>query len=838
MDENLDFSLDREPAAEQPSVTPKKNVLPIALIIGSVCTVLLFCGIVLSMFFAKSPFEKTVKAVFPSTELFGELIAEGGKLTVEGELANDLLDRNLKESVCFSAESVFSLDSTLFKLTAGAKDDRIDLSVLADKEGVQVFSDRLLRGDGYGISFDGLMEAIDASPFAPDSGTNYALSREMYDAIKEYAELLEEEPQTFEQTALVLAKASDAMLKKAQIYKKRETVSLVDGDTKAKVYSYTFGAESFDAFIDVLSDEWENNEAFRKEIESADIDGQIIPFIEKTLKELKMREDSIPREESPFKDLEVTCKYAVKGGYLVYADCLITDSSYKKENSVFAAIKFTDNPKKDPSYDIAFSVTQGEITHPRYAFTYRKSDDGKKEEWSYYDTLSGPEYTATAEYGEDGAFALTVKHEIDVDVTDRCELFTLWQFDLNGTLHKDDDTFDLSVDEMKYTDQDGNTQFHMSDSSFAICLESGKPSIERRKNEINLLGMSVAELNELGTAVEEALIGALDSIGNKLGTELVHDTYMPNALAQVKVESHLCDYAYDRTNGHLFFAYDCGTSGEIWMYEAQTMELLDKLILDDPVLAIDADNGYLVFVYGITGQQSAYVHSSQTLEHITTVDYAKNNAHHSEWDRPGDVAVDGDKLIYISGDQHVFVYFTDLKTGETTRSVSTAYQPKLTLDRNRHVVALLENSSSACDLLFFSTVSGELIERVDRFGFNAQYLDGPAHYDGKYFWATSNEWYNTDGAFGTLENALGFDTQGTLAQIVYRDENLVVTLEIDETGSACTAFYRPDGTFCDSVPELYTWMQPTDGNRYLAAYQDGNKTVFAYCELVESKTIG
>ena len=40
------------------------------------------------------------------------------------------------------------------------------------------------------------------------------------------------------------------------------------------------------------------------------------------------------------------------------------------------------------------------------------------------------------------------------------------------------------------------------------------------------------------------------------------------------------------------------------------------------------------------------------------------------------------------------------------------------------------------------------------------------------------------------------------------------------------------------VDELYLWVQPIDGNHYLAAYQDGNKTVFAYCELAEGKTIG
>ncbi len=839
MEENLNFELDQQPVTEQPLTLPKRGK-PIALIAGAIVLgIALIIGIVFAVLSAKSPLQKTVEAVFPSTELWSELLTEGGTLTIDCELADDLLGEGLQDPFCFSADYAFSLDGTLVTLTAGAKDDRVDLSLLQDEKGLQMYSDRLLGDKAYGVLFDGLMDAIDASPFAPKSGTAYELPREVYDMIDQYAEMLEEEPQTFEATALVFAKATDAMLKKATVSKKRETVSLVGGDTEAKVYSYTFGADAFDAFVSVLSDEWENNEAFRGEIEYFDTDGKIASFIEKTLKELEVRENTIPKMESPFKDLELTYKYAVKGGYLVYADCLITDSTGKQDNSVFVAVKFTEKPKKDPSYDIAFSVTQGEFTHPRYTFTYRKSDDGKKEEWSYYDTLSDPaEYTATAEYGEDGAFALTVKHEIDVDVTDRCELFTLWQFKLEGTLRKTDDSFALGIDEMKYEDKDGKTLFHMSDSSFGICLESGEPSVKRRENEINLLGMSVGELNELGATLEGELIKALEGIGDKLGAQLVHDAYMPNALATVKAEGHLCDYAYDRSNGHLFFAYDLGTSGEIWMYDAKTMELLDKLMLGHPVLAIDADNGYLVFVYEKKAQQTAYVHSSADMTYIKEFDYMDYNSFYPEMEYPGDALVDGDRLMYVSGDQHVTLYFTDIKTDKTVRAVETFYEGKLSIDRKNHVVAALENRVSACDLIFFSTLSGERVEQIDRFGMSGQYLKGPAHFDGYAFWATADEWYTPNGNGGTLATSLGFETNGGLAQVVYRDENLIVTLETDMSGKLCTAFYRADGTYCGSVDELYLWMQPIDGKYYLTAYQDGNKTVFAYCELAEGKVIG
>lgn len=837
MEENLNFELDQQPVTEQPLTLPKRSK-PIALIVGAIVLgIALIIGIVFAVLSAKSPLQKTVEAVFPSTELWGELMSEGGTLTIDGEIADDLLGKGLREPLCFSVDYTASFDGMLFTLTAGAKDDRVDLSLLQDEKGLQMYSDRLLGDKAYGILFEGLMDAIDASPFAPKSGTAYELPREIYDMIDQYAELLEEEPQTFEATALVFAEATDAMLDKAQTYKKNETVSLVGGDTKAKVYSYTFGADAFDAFISVLSDEWENNEAFRGEIEYFDTDGKIASFIEKTLKELEVRENTIPKMESPFEDLEVTCKYAVKGGYLVYADCLITDSTGKQDNSVFAAVKFTEKPKKDPSYDIEFSVTQGEITYSRYVFTYRKSDDGKKEEWAFKNKGS-VHYTAVAEYGKNDAYALTIKRVIAADVTDPDKLFTLWQFDLNGTLRKTDDSFALGIDEMEYKDKDEKTQFHMSDSSFGICLESGKPSIKRRENEINLLGMSVGELNELGATLEGELIKALDGIDDKLGAQLVHDAYMPNALATARADGNLSDYAYDRSNGHLFFAYDLGTSGEIWMYDAKTMELLDKLMLGHPVLAIDADNGYLVFVYEKKAQQIAYVHSSADMTYIKEFDYMDYNTFYPEMEYPGDVLVDGDKLMYVTGDQHVTLYFTDIKTDKTVRAAESFYEGKLSIDRKNHVVAALENRVSACDLIFFSTLSGERIEQIDRFGMSGQYLKGSAHFDGKVFWATADEWYTPDGNEGTLATSLGFETNGGLAQVVYRDENLIVTLETDMSGKPCTAFYRADGTYCGSVDELYLWMQPIDGKHYLTAYQDGNKTVFAYCELVEGKVIG
>ncbi len=833
MEENLNFSLEQEPAAEFP-VTAKKRVKPIVLIVSAaVLCAALIVGIVLATLFAKSPFEKTMQAVFPSTELFEELMTEGGTLTVNGELADDLLGEGLQEPFCFSADCAFSLDGTLVTLTAGAKDDRIDLSLLQDEKGLQMYSDRLLGDKAYGIFFEGLMDAIDASPFAPESGSSYALSREMYDLIKEYAELLEEEPQTYEHTALALAKATNAMLEKTETYKKNETVSLADGDAKAKVYAYTFDEDAVNAFVDTLTDEWENNDAFRKEIESADPEGQLASFAKAVVEELKARDETF------FEGFTVTYKYAVKGGYLVYADVLLSlDDGDNDSETLLFAVKFTKNPKKDPSYEMEFSSTNRGKTTSRYLVTYRKSDDGKKEEWIASDALLEKRFVAVATYGENDAFALHAKYEIDVDVAlEYAELLTMWQFDLKGKLIKDDRMLSLTVAEVEAKGRNGETVFETKDSSFGFAVQSGKPAFDDRKEYTDILSMSVAELNELGATLEGELIKAVESIGDKLGLGLVHETYLPHALATVKAEGHLSDYAYDRSNGHLFFAYSRGTSGEIWMYDAKTMALLDKLTLDDPVRAIDADSGYLVFACDATGQQIAYVHSSADMAYIKEFDYMDYNSFYPEMEYPGDILVDGDRLIYVSGDQHVTLYFTDIGTGKTERALQNFYEGKLSIDRENHVVAALENHLSACDLIFFSTLSGERIEQIDRFGLSGQYLQGSAHFDGYAFWATADEWYTPDGNSGALATSLGFSTGGALVQVVYRDENLVVTLETGTTG-VCTAFYRADGTYCDSVDELYLWMQPTDGNHYLAAYQDGNKTVFAYCELVERQTIG
>lgn len=833
MEENLNFSLEQEPAADF-SVTAKKRVKPIVLIVGAalLCAALIV-GIVLATLFAKSPFEKTMRAVFPSTELFEELVTEGGTLTLDGELADDLLGEGLQEPFCFSADYAFSLDGTLVTLTAGAKDDRVDLSLLQDEKGLQMYSDRLLGDKAYGVAFDGLMDAIDASPFAPKSGTAYALPRDVYDMIDRYAELLED-PQTYENTALVFAKATNAMLEKTETYKKKETVSLADGDTKAKVFTYIVGEDAINAFVDTLSDEWENNEAFREEIESADPEGQLTSFAKAMVEELKARDETL------FEGFTVTYKYAVKGGYLVYADALLSlDDGDNDSETLLFAVRFTENPKKDPSYEIEFSSTDRGKTTTRYLITYSKSDDGKKEEWNVSDTIRSNRFAVVATYGENAAFALQAKYVIDVDVTpDYEELLTMWQLELEGTLRKTDDTFALGIDEMRYEDKDGNTLFHMSGSSFGICLESGKPSVKRRENETNLLGMSVAELDELGAKLEGELVKAIESIGDELGLGLVRDTYMPNALATVTVESHLSDYAYDRSNGHLFFAYSRGTSGEIRMYDAKTMELIDTLELDDPVLAIDADNGYLAFVYDVESQQIAYIHSSADMTYIKKFDYTDWDDYYLYMQYPGDVLVDGETLIYVSGDQFVDLYFTDIKTGKTVSNAWSFHEGKLSIDRDNHIVAALENGLSACNLLFFSTVECKLVEEADRFDMDAQYLNGAAHFDGKVFWATADEWYMSDESGGTLATALGFSTRGALAMVVYRDENLVATLEVDPNGAGHTAFYRADGTYCGSVSELYTWMQPLDDNHYLAAYQDGSKTVFAYCELIADKTIG
>lgn len=165
-----------------------------------------------------------------------------------------------------SADYAFSGDAVKLEASLGAEQDRLDLGMIADEAGMQVYSNRLLEETGYSVLFEGLMDTIDTSPFVPDSGTDYALTEELYEQIETFSEMLEREPQSFEETAKVIAKAFDAMLEKAETTEKKETLALIDGDAKANVYTYTFNKDALQAFVAELQTQWQENDAFCDEV--------------------------------------------------------------------------------------------------------------------------------------------------------------------------------------------------------------------------------------------------------------------------------------------------------------------------------------------------------------------------------------------------------------------------------------------------------------------------------------------------------------------------------------------------------------------------------------------
>lgn len=208
-------------------------------------------------------------------------------------------------------------------------------------------------------------------------------------------------------------------------------------------------------------------------------------------------------------------------------------------------------------------------------------------------------------------FALVMEGE-------EAEYETLWTVTVGGKRIEKKDLLELTVNSLKLLDGEGGTQFEMDRSSFRLCLQSGKPKIDRREQNTEFLKLSADDLDAIAAFAEDALPEAGESIGDALGIKLVHETVMPNVLSSIELSADASAYALDRTNGHLFVSF---INGVVVMYDVTTMEELARLETDYIPEEMDADGGYLVCASKEKGQLIAYVYSSETMEMLDTVFY-------------------------------------------------------------------------------------------------------------------------------------------------------------------------------------------------------------------------
>jgi len=771
-----------ETVPEQP---PKKARGRKGLMIGGaiasivVSTVLLVC-VAVGMFSIKNPIDRTMDAVFPEVALLDEIAVKGGSVSFDASIGPDLSDQVKGDPVKLQADFVLGSNGVLLGGALGGGQEELDVGLLIDGEGAQIYSKRLVGG-GYSIPFEGLMEAIDQSIFAPDSGTDYALPQELYDMLDEYIDSLDDPEDSVEYEAIegVLLSMLDAARQEATFVEEEKRIALLDGTTKATLYAVSLDVRAFNAAFDVLLDEWKHNEAFYDELssllelymleETTDAPMDVDDAMDALYDELKTALDEASKylDDS---DINVCVAYAVHSGYLVYM-CADVDMSIEVDTSKARADfsmhmgwTFTSNPSKDPSYDIVATARLDDEIRDIFRISHR---------------MEGDRFTLTAQLGE----ALTE--------TDNAVLT------LQGRRSAKSNAIELTLDTIVVTNGD-ETQFEMKESSFTLSLESGKQKVHRAQPDTNLLTMTVEEMDDLGETLETELERFQRDINRELGFDFFRDTLMQDVQGSLMLEEGAYDYAYDRESGHLFLATERNNKHYIVMYDIETMQPISEVRISREICAMDADGGYLATTDQVMPDDDAkstlevQIFDAATLEHIKTLDM--NAYGYLSYEYSGDLIVDETRLIYATGNQHCEILFVDIETEELiAKADRTVYHCSLAIDRENHVVAANERGLSTCEFYMFDSTTGALIRKGNK---KDSYNSDPVYFDGISFFSYGYHFMSDGTEIATtklITDRKLEDREDKFLAMVYKDSDILVTLEQDKNGVTYTMFYELNG---------------------------------------------
>ncbi len=169
--------------------------------------------------------------------------------------------------------------------------------------------------------------------------------------------------------------------------------------------------------------------------------------------------------------------------------------------------------------------------------------------------------------------------------------------------------------------------------------------------------------------------------------------------------------AYDDTTNQIIIL----NNGVIEVYDADTFTYKYSVTSLLRPTNFDVDNGKLVITY--------------ETNHFTIYDLTTNNSSNIQTQIVvSEIVIDQDMVIYADGDQWCDVVFHNINTNDLV-TIHSLYNPKLTLNRNDHIVYVIETGISSTQLNYYNSQSGNLISsyRYDDYNNN-----GAVKFDGKY----------------------------------------------------------------------------------------------------------
>ncbi|MBQ8718814.1 MAG: hypothetical protein IJY66_06075, partial [Clostridia bacterium] len=795
-------------------INPTEAVLPpkrgkAALLIGIVSAVVLCAALIigcaaLGVFDTRSPFEKTVSALFSDAPVLLENIEDGGRVQVSAALGSDLVETVGRNPLLLQLTSTAGQDAWLLEGGLGAENAMLDVALLADRQGLQLRSQQLLGDDALSLTLDeALCEQLDASIFAPDSGSAYAMDKEAYTLLRDQLEMLlqtDGEAATDvptaalqEQLRLAWEEISAKLMAELTVSQGKETMSLLDGEKRVLVLTVTFDEQLLVVLADEIAAHWTDNDALYDAVREAvrlslaQSGSDTDELLSETMKQLddaiKQMRDTV-RELAKDDFLDVTVRYATSGGYFVALDADVTwsvpDTQNSESSSGSARLQWTfgAKPRKKPDFDLTFTArADGEQT-ALATMTYRRTERADRLELTLEEaTESEPIAGFAIELARetDGRFALSLLPQ--------GEEREFESITLRGCLSENSRrVFDLTLDGLEAVDHEGEQQTLISESSLRIRAERGSFDISRHDGATELLAVSEQQLDTLLAEIEQRFTAYADTLNTALDATVLQDSWQYAEEYRLPLDETFLDYAIDRKTGRLFVATSNSHTTEITAYDLHTSKTLGELSLPQPIAGMDADNGVLAVCFTKTyGEVMAHLYDAQTLQKTRTLDFTTHIHQHVQ-NYPGAVFIDGSRVIVTTATGHCDTYIYDLETDTQIQLQYTKHHAGVALDRENHVLAVIDRALSRVDMMLYDAVSGQYLagfEKLSSYGSEIPYFDGRTFqaYEKHYH---ANGTKTVPAKQEAMQQRVYNDRLKTTEALVRQDENCTVTLEADE----------------------------------------------------------
>ncbi len=787
--------LETEMISTAPKRRSKKWVILIPVVTLTVVLIAV-CTTFLLSYLTTSPFQRTMETVFPSLEVLFDM-QDKGTVTVDANIGNDLADNLKSEPLHVKAQYGYNKKYTKSVLSFGHDENMVGAEFLYDDDRLEISSPDLIGKDRYYVELDGLKKALDKSVFAPQSGSDYALSDEYYNLIKQALDDRKQNEKTVEILTEVIQNILSDLEGELTVETSTETVDLLSGKTKAKVSTVKIDEDFLLTAINALLNEWETNGELRelgedwwKNAGLKDADLSLDQFVKDAVHNYK---EAITQAKP-----KLVIRYAECNGYFVFAEITVS-AEQKNEKNEFekADIRFTwtfhKNPSKNSDFEITVDYMLGQEKLMELCVVYDREDPKKSESFaltamlnSYADNPTSSKLTLTSDLEDDGTWKLSLNESEargfgkieDARYTETTNIKFL------GSYQRTSRAVKLTFD--KITGEFEHTPIKIDKTKVSLTLSESGPWVKMIRRPKDLTSLTESDIKKLDEQIHKKLNPLAGEINRGLGINLLE--YQSIVDEPSTVEFTYGSTAYDPKTQRVFLLES--KKKEIVVYNALTMQKVGTISLPQNTMVplLVAESGRLLLANTI--QKKAYLYDASTLKQIKQVSLPE---------APNSIGLDGKYILSYSYDSGT-VYHFNMDTDDYRRLDTCKNPAMIVMAPENHVAMVCESgysyqsSQMEYDVAFFNTETGKAMKRAS-FSNNTIALPD---YNG-YAFTIGTKMFSTSGATISSQS-LPIKHKNSILHYFYVDDHICMTLESSD--GYIGSYVYVDGEQVAEIPDL------------------------------------